>query len=1303
MQARLLFVAGALALTACRTPAPLSPLAPLPTHPRPPDAARRAGQTKDPAVAAELLWLHANQRPEARARLERGLATAPYKAPWLLRLALLDLVELRLDAAVDALTRLIAHAPETPEAEAALLLLYEHLDDVRHRQADIEAAVVKADLLGPGPAATSGRVTLASALLARVARGQLDSELERTHLHRGGWLTEWRSIGPLAPMDRGAFLTDARYAQSGDWSMLPHFRGAPVQPQVVRAEGHRVRAAPSGAPGLYVYDAYFEVSEAAASQPLMLEAHLPGSARIALDGAPVLARDAALRRAARRAQVPLRLAAGWHRLAITLLSGSQDTFAVALTTREGQPVVAASKSGPLLGAPTTLPAAVGDDATRADGALGLVGQLAAPPEHSAFARLLGVVLTLGPWLDDPDLAWGLLDGTEAALPGSAALLLAQAWWLERADLGAAAQARLQDALRSDATLPAALVRLSRAAREEQPEWALSLAEAARTVAPGAWAPEAAAMEVHRRLGQNPEAAAALARAAAARAPARVLRSGVRLLRGLRRDADADALEQEILRLDPGAGPRLRAERAAEAGRLEAAVEAFTEAAALGGSADDLVRAAELYLAALRPAEAGRAARAALDKAPTHAGAWRVALQAALLTGDTAGAEDALAQLRARSDASLELEAMLVGGADPALPAPPRPMAGAAALLGRCPEPGAADAQATASMDALLCEALAFDPWPWVRPGQPGERPPGQDPADRWAAHQSVLLLDRLVERVLPDGRALSAFHAVTRLQTKEAADQAGELELPTDALALTLGTLKPDGRHLEMDRHAGKDDLSFSALAPGDAVERRWVRMESPATPWGGYLRKFYFASGSPMLRSELAVVVERGTPVVHLEVNGAPAPRVIEAGGQVLYLWQALEQPAVPPEPYAAAADEFVPYVVVAVGVTVAHALATTQLGTDASARGSRQVSAQALTLTGTIADPEARAERLLRFVVETVDDGPPRPPEQVLSTRRGERSGLFAALLSAAEIPAEVVWARPALAPPLLAAAPDPQAFAVKLVRLEPRPGVVRWAHLDGERWWYGALPPHLAGGLYLHRAGPKLEVSPLPAGDDAAWRLSTRAELTVSAAGDARGHLAVTLPAGYAPALRAFLRSARAEDKARQLQGLAAALVRGARLVGFTATPLDAPLAPLTLDLEVEVQAFMVPDGPHLVAEELFERPAGLRTVGLPLLEAYLVAPRRSTPLLVRPAEEELQVILHLPPGAEAEVAPGRFERNLPFGRFAQDFTLDAARGEARLSARYGLQLGRISPEGYGAFAQTAQEVLQAMRNRLVLRLP
>ena len=91
---------------------------------------------------------------------------------------------------------------------------------------------------------------------------------------------------------------------------------------------------------------------------------------------------------------------------------------------------------------------------------------------------------------------------------------------------------------------------------------------------------------------------------------------------------------------------------------------------------------------------------------------------------------------------------------------------------------------------------------------------------RWTGAGRVRLLDRIVEEVRPDGSALSLHHQLVRLSTKDAADIAGEIRLPDGAIPLSLRTLKPDGRAIEVDRHAGKEDLSFSALAPGDTVEQ---------------------------------------------------------------------------------------------------------------------------------------------------------------------------------------------------------------------------------------------------------------------------------------------------------------------------------------------------------------------------------------------------------------------------------------------------------------------------------------------------
>lgn len=1262
----------ALSLMGCRTPGPGPIFAALDDVPGPPEARLEAEHTKDPARAAELAWLYANDRAYARERLQAGLRDAPNKAPLRLRRALLNLTELRHDEMVDDLLTLIRDAPKSPEAELALVLLYDQLDALVHRHPDIEAAIERTGWLQNKPARTAGRVTLSCAVMARISHHRGDDPQATEALDRGGFVTQMRGIGPLAPADPISLVADSRYELSGDWSTVQPFRGRPAPVRAVLSQG-QPGLQPTGDPGLYVFDAYFEVSPEASKSALMLEAHLPSSARVRIDGTVVVRRSAAERRAGGMDHTPLRLTPGWHRIAVALLANSGTRFALALTTQDGRRVTAQSMSGPLLATPAAPPPSVGSPIVDLQGDTspwGLVHRLIRDEEHTVFARLLGHRLAESTWYDDPDRAWWMLHQLREALPESAAVPLAWAQLYAGQGQQSLAQTMLQEGLRLDPSHPGALLALARALSSERPEAALDLVDQALKVAPNAWQSAATQADIYRRLGWNAETSQALNRALELGAPAAVVRTAERFFRGIEHHEDADRVEARLDTLSSRDRFARAAQSAERMGHIDKAIVAWRQSAAMQAPADALTRIAELELARLQPGPAARAAQDALQLDPWHAPALKAAVQASLLLGDKPRAQALIRTLRTLGEVSLEQELWVND----------------LSALGP-------DAQ----------EGLRFDPWLGVRAAGPGMLPPGKDPADRWAQFDSVALLDRVVDRVLPDGRALSWRHSVTRLQTKDATDRAGEFDLPPEAIILASRTLKSDGRVVEADRHAGKDDLSFSALAPGDAVEREWIHIDRAASAWGGYMRQFYFQGTSPLVRSELVVIVPKGAPVWTHSYHGAPQPKITEGLQESVYVWRADDVAPLRPEAHTPAPEESVPFVVVTVGLPGQAARAAPLLGTLESARGSQQVQHLAHALTATTAAAQDKLTRLFRYVVKNLDDGPPRPPELVLTTQRGERSGVFVALARASGIKADVVWASPGLSPRAVPDYGNPDAFAVRLVRAEPEPGRIVWARLDKGRTWMGDLPPHFAQGRFL-RAGPEGPVvDEIPSNEVGPWRASSEVELTVDEEGQATGHITLTVPAGYAGPLRDFLASARPQEAARQLQGLAASLLRGAQLNRHRAEPLHDPLADLTLRLEVKVPFFMARDETHLVAEEFFDAPLTLRTMGLPRLDAYLGAPQRTRPLLVRPVAETMRVQVHLPARtAGIDVGPRPFDRALPLAHVRQAVRYDSNTQTLVLQTEYETQLGRIAPGDFPAFAAAAQDALQALRNRLVVTL-
>ncbi len=1255
--------------SACKS-APTGPyFAPLGHIPTPQQAKDQARTIKDTALAAEMAWLLGNDRTYARTRLDSALQTAPHKAPLLLRRAILNLTELRSEALVDDLLTLVTHAPKSAEAEVSLVLLHDELERVVHRHEDIRSAINASGIAGEGPAKTAGRVTLASGLLARIAFRNDNEAQAQAHLDRGGFVSQMRGIGPLGPADDIEFLKPNRYEASADWSKLLRFRGRPVQIGTVRSRGLPAISVPAHGAGVYVFDTYFEVSAKDSETPVVLQAQLPDLARVSVDGRWVLRRN----RTQGRLQVTrLRLTPGWHRLAMTTIGRSGTAFSLALTTPNGQRITSSSKSGPLLGRPERASVAIGADAIdlRADASpWGLVHRLVGEPGHALFGRLLGQRLAQSNWYQDLDRAWWMLGGIRAPIRTAASLSFAWARVRAHQGLMAQAQTHLRAGLKEDPEHPGARLALARLLRSERPEDALTAADTVARLRPDAWQPQALRFDIYRRLAWTAEASAALKIAAKLGAPDSVLESGHRFATNNLRPTLARQLRQRLVARAPRWRARYAAQDAERSGDVATAIDAHVQAAAVHEPAHHLTRVAALELSRLDPQAAGQAAQAALEQAPGNSSALKAALLAAIAAGDEVRAKATLETIREQGATSLETE-LLLGDLQPA--------------------------------EGWLASELHFDPWIGVKPVLPNTLAPGRDPADRWAGHQTVGLLDRVVDRVLPTGQSLSWRHSVTRLQTKEATDQAGEVAVPPGAQIIALRTLKPSGQTIEADHHDGKADLSFSALAPGDAVQRKWVQIDPPATAWGGYVRRFYFAGQAPLVRSEFAVIVPDGARVWTHSYHGAPQPTLHHEAGHTTYLWRAENLPPLKPQPHAARVEESVPFVVVTVDFDALSARAAPLLGTLRHTQGGRQVQQLAHTLTATQTNPRKRLQALFRYVLAHIDDGPPRRPEHLLSGQRGERSGLLVALAQAVGLKAEIVWAQSGRAPQVRPVYPDPRALDVRLVRVELGPQEVVWARLAKHRTWMGKLPPHYEGGRFVHltRTGPTIE--DFGPHDIGPWATRSQVELKIDEQGHARGRMTLTLPAGYASSLRAYLRSAPAEEAARRLQGLTASLITGAKLLSHHTTALSNPLQDLGLTLKVEIPHFMTAEGEHLLAEDLFVTPLTMRTMGRPDLGAYL-DPQPQRPLLIQPTTETMTVVLDLPSRVNGvEVAPKTFDIQGPAAAVRQSFSFDPQTHQAVLSMHYQLSLARIFPAEFDDFATSAQATLQALRNRLVLRL-
>ncbi len=1267
-------LSSALVLLSCRTPS-LGPLRPsLGAAPPPSGAVSRAETLSDAEEAAELAWILGNARKLAQKRLDEGVAGSPEDVALRLRRGLLYIAELQYQAALDDFLTLVQDEPDSAEGYIALLFIHEYLHTRLGKKDEIKK--VLSPLLLDGALSSADRVTLATSILSRIAMASQNVEDVQTHLQRGGWITSFRSVGPLAPFVPSALAEAARYETEGIDAKREAFRGAVPPVRVLGA--HRMMLAPvaGDTAGVYVLESHFELGPDADGQPLALELFLPHASKVLIDGVPVVDEGQFRWQRRRRIRVEVELTEGWHRLTISTLATIGSRPSVSLLSTSGETVIARQSATPKASRPNRAPKDASKPRPLDTDAARWVYELSGQKSHSFFSIALGAMIAMTHWEGDLERGREFLIHGLTHAPESAFLLHLNGRLLELARFPTSlAQYQYRKAIKRDPTFPQALVFLARSLSQSSLELALPLIERAKDAAPTSPEPLELYFQVLRKKGWHAEARASLERALKLGKSADLLQSGARFLRSIDHVRDAIALEEELLLMWDAVGPGvLASERVLRHGNIDQAVTELKRSATQSATPTKAYqRASRLELARGQTGTAKALALEALQKDPWSRPALHQLALSQASQGEIKEAVSSLYQIRKIGQSTVRLEALR-------------------ARLEGAP-------LAEPKNDTWLGKTLEFDPWPFIANVAGTNTPRGLDPADRWSRHKNVDVLDRVIDHVWPNGQALSLRHFITRLQTKEATDRAGEVNLPADALTLALRTLKPDGRAIDTDRHQGKQDLSFSALAPGDAIEQKWVVIDSPATPWGGYTRKFYFRGSSPIIRSELAVVVPKGAKVWFKSYNNAPEPSIHEETSTTVYYWRVTDMEGQETEPHGVSPEEYLPFVVIAVDLDEQRALNTNLLDTDYFAAPSSDLNTLARGLTAGLKTQRDKINRLFEWVSRETGSGNNRNPSVSVALKRGDQTRLFMALMKSLKLKAELALARPGRAAQVSPPYFEPSRFSWRIIRVRPKNASPIWVTFERGQPWMGKVPPILVGGQYVLSGSRK--IYPFLDTDIADWTLHSRIDLRVNEAGTAKGTVQLVVPGTYGGELRKYLKRSSDKDIQRFAQGWVASLFPGAQLEGFEANPQDGLLTPVRLKAKLGIPHFMVREEKHLVAEQFFNAPIASRSLGLPLLSSYLRARDRKTPLMLLKNAERMEANIVLPQGAGAPVEkPKSFRRSATYGRVTQTFSWDPNKLTLHLEREDRTHMQRLSPKSYPAFRHWVQETLQATRNRVII---
>lgn len=337
---------------------------------------------------------------------------------------------------------------------------------------------------------------------------------------------------------------------------------------------------------------------------------------------------------------------------------------------------------------------------------------------------------------------------------------------------------------------------------------------------------------------------------------------------------------------------------------------------------------------------------------------------------------------------------------------------------------------------------------------------------------AVVVLDRAVEKVLPDGGRILLTHSITQVLSKDAIEHVGEVPVPDGAEVLALRTHKPDGSVREAEEIAGKSTISAPNLAVGDFVESETVEFKPPreAIAPGFIAERFYFQSfDAPLDRSEYVLIAPEWC---HPDVGGrAGAPEPVESqdqdGSRVL-TFVAQEMPQVFAERSAVPAQEWIPSVRVSCGVSVEAWSRFIADGVARASRGSPEIGKVAAEIASRVGAERARLpEAIVSWVREHIEPEADlaESATSTLARGRGNRPALILAIARRLGVSADLALARSLLIAkaevPVQAA--DLDDFHDLVVRF-PSPHGDAFADPQLRRAPFAYLPPALNGALAI-----------------------------------------------------------------------------------------------------------------------------------------------------------------------------------------------------------------------------------------------
>jgi|GEM_PF-6448766 len=551
---------------------------------------------------------------------------------------------------------------------------------------------------------------------------------------------------------------------------------------------------------------------------------------------------------------------------------------------------------------------------------------------------------------------------------------------------------------------------------------------------------------------------------------------------------------------------------------------------------------------------------------------------------------------------------------------------------------------------------------------------------------SIEVLDHVTHRIFEDGSAISRYHSVRKIVTREGVEKNGEFTVPEGAVILKIRTVKPDGTSYEPEKIYGKPSLSYPMLEPGDFTETEWVSYQPPSHifPGGTMLERWYFRVPDMVLhRSEMFLIAPSGMKVDFNTRGNLPNPKVWNEGDLTIYSWTVMQSPHIKYETNSPNLDEFLPSIQVNYKTSwedffdwIRDLFADTMTVTPEMKEALLKI------ISGVTSDDNiGKAKAIYRWVCDEIEDeeGLTTPVSYIFHQKRGDRIRLLYALLKAANVPVELHLAETIYSDKTPSNIPDFKKFTHFIIKVGDD-----WLLPAIKKAYYGFIPFQLYNQNTI-RILPEYGKGHISGNPIENEKTEINLKIEVNADGTCKSFLQFLFNGPRATILRNQLRNIPAGDIENQVESnLLAPDFTGSTLEKLEILDLDEPSSKLTIRIEFEMPA---QHGPYpgtfsigpILKNRIATRWAGLPSRNFPLL----IDENLNTTSVIEIDGKDIWKIV-MPPQPKVKVTI------LKDFLFSQEVELNSSKSKLVIKRNLKIPIGRISPEDYGSFLSFASKV-------------